>query len=273
MQFRLAVFLSLTLAFTFTACKNDNLIRRGDTVEVAYTKAKAIFDSGDYVEAANAFESVTRVSRGTEFGQDAQYYLAESYYNSKQYLLAASEYDRYVSYYPQDARREEIEFKSALCYFYQSPRYNLDQTNTYTAIERFQLFNSRFPNSPYVSQSAEKINELRVKLARKSYEAAQFYVRTNYYEAATIYLGLTIDRYPETSWAEKALVQQAKVFIDYADNSVETRQAERYQKAIDAYEKFLQLFPQSSNRAEIEGYHDEARQKLNAAQKGQTTEK
>ena len=270
MHYKLIVLLSFI--FLFSACKNDALIRQGDTVEVAFNKAKAFFDKGDYIDAANAFETVTRISRGTEYGQDAQYFLAESYYRSRQYLLAAAEYDRFATYYPQDERREEIEFKAAMCYYHQSPRHKLDQTETYTAIERFQLFNSRFPNSEYVTESADKINELRSKLAHKSYDAAQFYIRTEQYEAATIYLGLTIDRYPETEWAEKALVQQVKAFTDYADNSIASRQAERYRKAIEAYEKFLQLFPQSDLRGEVEGYHDDAQRKLNRIQSGENIE-
>lgn len=254
--------LVFSFLFLFTACKNDRLIKRGDSVEVAYQKAMAFYEEGDWGEAANAFDTVTRVGRGTEYGQDAQYYLAESYYKDKKYLLAASEYDRYVSFYPRDERREEVEFKAAMCYYHLSPRYKLDQSQTREAIERFQLFNNRYPDSEYVTQAAERIDVLRDKLAHKSYEAAQFYIRTGQYKAATIYLDITIDRYPETKWAERALVDQVRTYIVYADNSIAGRQAERYAKAVEAYETFIQLFPNSEFRADIEILHDEALIKL-----------
>ncbi|MEX0608343.1 MAG: outer membrane protein assembly factor BamD [Balneolaceae bacterium] len=246
----------------FSACKNDALIKRGDSVEVAYNKALAFYEKEDYTEAATAFETVTRIARGTDYGQNAQYYLAESYFNSRQYLLASSEYDRYISYYPQDLRRQEMEFKSAMCYYHQSPRYKLDQTTTRTAIERFQLFNNRYPDSEFVTDAADKINELRNKLAQKNYDAARFYIRTERYGAGILYLDSTIDQYPESEWAERALVLQVRTYNEFADKSIATRQAERYSKAIDAYEKFLQLFPESDLRNEIEGYHDEAQRKL-----------
>ncbi|MAL16429.1 MAG: outer membrane protein assembly factor BamD [Balneola sp.] len=250
------------ILFLFSACKNDRLIKRGDSVEVAYEKAMYFFEQENYTDAASAFDTVTRVGRGTEYGQDAQYYLAESYYRDRQYLLAASEFDRYVSYYPQDQRRPEVEFKAAICYKNLSPRYNLDQAQTRRAIERFQLFNNRYPNSEKVQEAAGYIDELREKLARKSYEAAQFYVRTEQYKAAAIYLDRTIDQYPESKWAERALVDQIKNYIDYADRSVASKQAERYTKSIETYEKFLQLFPESKFREEVEDYHDEALSKL-----------
>lgn len=260
MQYKFLFILGISLIFS--ACKNDTLIKRGDSIDVAYNKALALYENEKYVDAADAFETVTRLARGTDYGQDAQYYLAESYFNSRQYLLAASEYDRYITYYPNDNRRPEMEFKAAMCYYHQSPRYKLDQTPTRTAIERFQLFNNRYPDSELVTESAERINELRNKLAQKQYDAARFYIRTERFSAGLIYLDLTVDQYPESEWAEKAMVLQVRTYIDYADKSIEERQAERYNNAIDAYEKFLQLFPESDLRNEIEDYHDEARRKL-----------
>ena len=254
------------LIFLLSACQNDKLIKRGDTLQVAYQKAMAFYMEEDYTEAANAFDTVTRLGRGTDYGQEAQYYLAESYYKNQQYLLAASEYDRFVSLYPNDERRQEAEFKAAMSYYHQSPRYKLDQSATRNAIERFQLFNNRYPDSELVTESADKIDELRNKLARKTYEAAQFYVRTDQYLAATIYLEETIDQYPESEWAEKALVDLIKTYVTYADNSVPERQEERYSKAVDTYDKFLQLFPESTYRSEVENIHDEAQRKLEDVQ-------
>lgn len=248
--------------FILNACQNDKLIKRGDTVDVAFEKAMALYEEEDYSEAADAFDTVTRLGRGTNYGQEAQYYLAESYYNGRRYLLAASEYDRFVSLYPQDPRRQDAEFKAAMSYYHQSPRYKLDQTSTRRAIERFQLFNNRFPDSELVPDAADRIDELRNKLARKSYEAALFYVRTDRYRAANIYFDETIDQYPETEWAERSLVDQIQTYITYADNSIIARQAERYTNAIETYEKFLQLFPDSEFRSEVESLHDEAQRKL-----------
>lgn len=262
MQSKFTLLLVLGFTFIFSACQNDRLIKRGDSVDVAYEKAMAFYEEEDYSEAANAFDTVTRVGRGTEYGQDAQYYLAESYFKDESYLLAASEYDRFVSYYPQDERRQEMEYKAALCYYHQSPRFKLDQTETRRAIERFQLFVNRYPDSDRVTDASDRIDELRSKLARKAYESAQFYVRNEMYKAATLYLDRVVDQYPESKWASRALVDQVKTYIEYADNSVTESQRDRYSKAIENYEKFLQLFPQSDLRGEIENYHDEAQKKL-----------
>lgn len=246
------------VVLSFAGCRNKNLVRPGDSVSVAFEKGQKLYDKGAYGDAAEAFETVTRQGRETDLAAEAQYLLAESYYKRGLFLLSASEYERFILFYPQDDRTTEIEFKQALSYYKQSPRYKLDQSTTRKAIELFQLFNSKHPDSEFVTESANKIDELRSKLAQKNYEAASFYYRIESYEAASIYFNLTIDQYPESEWAELALVKQIHVFVDYASNSIEEKQRERYTKAVEAYEKFLQLFPESSMREEAEIYKDMA---------------
>lgn len=245
-----------------TACKNNELVRRGEPVNVAFDKSMALFEKGKYGDAAYGFDLVTRLGRGTTYSQDAQFYLAESYYLDGQYILAASEYERFISYYPQSEKRQEVEYKRALCYYEQSPRYRLDQSATRRAIELFQLFNTKYPDSEFVLEAAEKIDELRNKLARKSYESAEFYLRIESFLAATIYFDQTIDQYPESVWAERALVKLIETYILYADRSIPSKQAERYSLAIATYEKFLQLFPQSKSREKAEEMFVEATRKL-----------
>ncbi|MEL7834603.1 outer membrane protein assembly factor BamD [Fodinibius sp. Rm-B-1B1-1] len=249
----------LLLAFVFISCKNDALIQRGDSLEVAYDKAMAFYEKEDYTEAAEAFETVVQIARGTEYGQDAQFYLAESYYNDGRYLLAASEYERFISLFPREERRQEVQFKEAYCYYKLSPRYRLDQKYTRTAIEKFQLYTSRFPNSERADEVGIYISEMRSKLAKKLYHSANMYMRTDRYEAAIIYYDLTIDKYPETKWAQRALVDEIETYNTYASRSILPRQKERYQKAIESYETFIQLFPNGEHREEAEELVDEAR--------------
>ncbi len=244
------------------SCANKELIKPGEPIDSAYEKSMAFYEKGEYSDAAYGFDLVTRMGRGTNYAKEAQYLLADSYFQNRQYLLAASEFERFISYYPQDERREEVEFNRALSYYQQSPRYRLDQTPTMRAIELFQLFNTNYPNSEYVTESANKIDELRNKLARKNYESGQFYLRTLRYKAAAIYFDLTIDQYPESVWAEQSLLKIIETYLAYANQSIESKQLERFQLAVDNYEKFLQLFPQSNYRSEAEQYYLEANDQI-----------
>lgn len=246
----------------FVACQNDKLIKPGDTVPTAYKKALRQYEEGNYRDAAKAFETVISSARGTDYARSSYYYLAESYFKSEQYLLAADSYNRFTSLYPQSERREEVAFKEALSYYNMSPRYKLSQRYTRQAIERFRIFLSRYPNSEYADQAGIYITELRNKLAHKLYESAQLYLRLDQYEAAIIYYDLTVNQYPESSWAERALVREIAAYNEYASRSVQSSQRDRYQQAIETYEKYLQLFPNGPNRQEAEANVDDARAAL-----------
>lgn len=254
-------FIVLLASFALLSCRSQDLIRPGDSLEVAFEKAKSQYDEENWSQAADAFETVVSIGRGTDLGQEAQFLLAESYYNGKRYLIAASEYERYATFYPRSERRQIVDFKAALSYYHMSPRYKLDQTYTRQAIERFRLFNSRYPDADRVAEASEYIDELRNKLARKQFEAAEFYKRTERFNAAIVYHDLVIDNYPESDWAEEALVEKIESYILYADDSVPSRQLERYNEAISSYETYLQLFPQGENRSRAEDLYDEARNK------------
>jgi len=258
---RIIIILSLA-AITLMSCRSQDLIRPGDSLEVAYEKAMNQFEEENYTEAARAFETVVSIGRGTDIGQDAQFYLAESYYNNRRYLIAASEYARYSQFHPNSERRQIADFKQGMSYYNLSPRFKLDQSYTNRAIENFRLFRSRYPNSEYAEQAADKISELREKLARRDFNAAEFYMRTNRYRSAAIYFDIVIDQYPETKWAERSLVSQIEAYILYAENSVPARQEERFEQALESYNTYLQLFPRGENRSKAEDLYDRAQNAL-----------
>lgn len=256
---RLFIFSIFLVTLSLSACVSKKQIRPGDTLDVAYEKALALYERGRYTDATRAFETVLSIGRGTEIAQNSQYLLADSYFKNREYLIAAAEYRRYYTNYPRSERRIEAEFTESICYYRLSPRYKLDQTDTFRAIELMQLFIGRYPNSDEARLAATYIDEMREKLARKEFSAAELYLRIGYYQAASVYFGLTIDNFPETTWAEKALANQILSYILFAENSVPERQAERFEKAIESYEKYVQLFPRGESRSTVESYVDRAR--------------
>lgn len=262
-----SILILLLAIFTLISCRSEELIRPGDSLEVAFEKAMGQYENENYTEAARAFETVISIGRGTDYGRDAQFYLAESHFKNGRYLIAASEFSRFVQFHPNSERRPYAEFHEALCYYHLSPRYRLDQTYTNNAIDRFRLYNDRYPNSERRELANEYISELREKLAQRDFNAAEFYMRIDSFNSAAIYYGLVIDNYPETSWAERALVKQIEAYTVYAENSIQARQEERFRQALDSYDTYLQLFPQGENRSRAEDLYDRANRGLQEVQR------
>lgn len=260
-----------TLILLISACNQKQYIRPGDTLPVAFGKAKLLYDAEKYRDAAEAFETVLSIGRGTEIGKEAQFMLAESYMMSKQYILAAAEFERFVTFFPKDEKKARAEFLAAESYFKLSPVYKLDQEYTNKSIESFRLYLNNNPNDSLVNKASARVTEMREKLAKKLFEAAEYYVRTadisvrtNQYESAAIYYENILSKYPETSYAEKALAYEIQALVNSADKSVKERQLERYEKAVAQYEKYLQLFPNGNHRQLAEDEYLKAQKRINA---------
>ncbi len=258
-----SVLFLLLLALSMGACANKNAIKPGDTVDVAFDKAKLLYDKQKYGDAARAFETVLSLGRGSDQAREAQYLLADSYFKNREYLISASEFRRYVTFYPRSERREEVEFMEAFSYYKISPRFKLDQTDTERAITLLRVFIGKYPDSQKTTEAAQLVDEMRLKLAKKSFTSASMYFNLKMYNSAAMYYQITLDNFPETEYAEQSLVKQILSYLLYADMSVTERQAEWYQMAIDSWQRYTQLFPNGKNRSTAESHFNSARNALN----------
>ena len=235
---------------------------RYDSPREAYEKGMALYEEGKYDRAAEYFRGVFDFGRTNEYAADAQFFLAKAYYEDDSYILAASEFERFRELYRQDPRAEEAAFQRALAFYQLSPQFSLDQTETKRALDEFILFANRYPSSDLVPEANAYVLELRNKLARKHYEAAGLYERRELFEAAAITYETVFDRYPDTPWADDALVGAMRNYIAFSEQSVQQRQAERLQKAVDNYDRLIQIFPDSPLLKDAEALYTVAQARL-----------
>jgi len=248
--------LLLLLVLVLAGCSGSGRAT-ADSPEAAFQTGKELYDRGKYDRAIEYFRLVFDFGRTNPAAADAQYYLAQSYFKTKQYLLAANEFTRFVELYRTDARVEEGEYLRAESYYRLSPPYELDQTDTNTALSYMRLYLSKYPEGEYVAEMGAKIDELRSKLARKQYETGRLYERRELHEAAGIsYMGV-LEKYPDSGYVDDALVGAVRSFKAYAEASVPVRRQERYQQAAEAYQQLVQLFPNSPLRAEADALYAE----------------
>lgn len=235
-----------------------------DTPEEAFQRGKELYDNGKYERSIEYFQAVFNFGRTHEWADDAQLYLGRAYLANGEYLFAANELGRFSEIYRTDPRRAEAEYERAGAYYRLSPPYQLDQTDTHRAIREYQLFLQRFPESTLVSEAETRIQELREKLARKEISAAEQYARREQFEAAALQYASAFDKFPDTQWADDALLGAMQSYLAYADQSIRASQAERLLRAVDHYERLVQLFPDSPLLDEARAVDAEVRERLRA---------
>ena len=261
---RPAALLALVLALLAGAgCSGSGQLRY-TSAQDAFQKGVDEYEAEDYERAIEYFRAVFTYGRDNEWADDAQLYLARAYREDGRYLLAASQYNRFAQLYRSDERVPEAEYERAMAYYRLSPAYNLDQTNTERALTYFLLFSERYPQHTLASEAEAKIGELREKLARKQYEAAQQYERRELWEAAAHAYESVFDQYPETQWVDNALLGAVRANVEYAERSIQAKQQERYRRAVENYRQLTQIFPNSPLISEAEAFYETAARRLEA---------
>ena len=87
----------------------------------------------------------------------------------------------------------------AYTFYLQSPKVELEQTNTSRAIGMMQTFINNHPGSSRLKNATEIIDKSRAKLEVKEYKGAGLYYKLGQYRAAGISFTNLLNNYPESA--------------------------------------------------------------------------
>ena len=177
------------------------------------------------------------------------YMHGKAFYETQDYYTANYKMEQFVESYPESKRLDEMAFLGAKSYYYLSPIFSRDQTETSDALEKLQEFINRFPDSKFFDQANALIQELDLKLEKKAYEIALHYNRTgpyhrDYNSAITAFNNF-LDNFPGSVFREDALFYKFDSAYKLAVNSVEWKQEERTDKALKYYRSLMRSFPET----------------------------
>ena len=210
-----------------------------------YQTAMKWYAKGKYVQAIPIIEDLISHYKGTDTAENLYYMLAEGYYKNEEYLISAYHFKNYSDLYANKSRAEDALFYSALCYYHESPRFSLDQTETYNAITNLQIFINQYPNSKRLDTCNFYMSQLRRKLEIKAFEAAKLYYRTMNYKAATVSLRLVLKEFPDIAEREEIAYMAMLSNYYFADKSIYSKQPERYLLANEGATLFEAEYGQS----------------------------
>lgn len=171
--------------------------------EDAFAQAKREFTLRHYEKAIDKFKIIIFEYPADKWTEESQYLLAKSSYKKKDYAQAKTDYDFFVNTYPRSRFTEKAEYELAMCYFKDSPSYSLEQTSTIKAVQEFEKFNAKYPDSKLKNKAEKHRKECINKLAKKELETAKLYIRLNKPESAIIYLKSIQQNYPDNSFSDE----------------------------------------------------------------------
>lgn len=249
------VLLFLLFTIVLGACSNKfSKIQKSKDYQYKLKMAEQYYAKKKYRFAQILFEEVFPYVKGTAEFEDTYYKFAYCYYYDKDYLNAENLFKNFVETFPNSNKAEECEYMRAFCYYKQSPKVDLDQTNTNKAIGLMQAFINKHPGSARVKDASNIIDLCREKLELKRYKSAELYYNLGFYKAAAICFSNVSENFPDSKKADEYKLLVIKSYYKYAEMSIPAKQEERFEIVIKECQDFTDRFQDSKYFAEAEKY-------------------
>ena len=257
---RLTVLFLLVSTLVLGSCASgyQKLLKSTD-VNKKYEAAVKYYDKGDFFRAGTLLEDLIPLLKGRPEAEKAQFYFANTNYKQRNYVLSAFYFKSFIETYPNSEYAEEATFLNAKSLFLDSPGYELDQTNTVSALESIQDFLNRYSESKFRPETENMAQELQKKLESKAFESARLYYQLRYNQAAVVALTNFQLQYPASAFAEQAAFLRLTAQYAWAQESIESKQRERYQDAVSFYQQYLDAHPKSKNIKAAQDMYDVSR--------------
>lgn len=266
---RLLFQLLAACSLLLVSCGEYTRVLKSGDYEYKYETAKALYMSGHYHQASELFGMLLAPLKGTSYGEESLFMLAESNMKAKDYESAAMFFKKYYQAYPKGRYMDMARYNSGYALYKQTVDVRLDQTSTMEAISEFQSFLDYCPNTNLKGQAMEIIYELQDKLVKKEYLSAKLYFDLgayamnsayggNNYQACVVTAQNALKDYPYAS-AElredlSILTLRAKYYL--ARQSVEEKRLERFRDTVDEYYAFQNDYPESKYMKEAKSIFD-----------------
>ncbi len=232
-------------ALVFVGCSSAQKAIKSGNIEQAYDMAMDYYKQEKWSKAYSIFESVSVYYIGTQREDSILYYTGRARFKAEEYEIAIALFEDYRRTYGRSTLLEDVEGMYTLSHYYLSPGPTRDQSMTELAITKIDEFCSRYPYSRNYANFIEIRKELVGRLYEKDYNNSYTYYKVGRYKSAIASLRNSLKRYPQTTYREDIVYHILAASYELAENSVPSRQFERYLSTIDSYYTFIAEFPES----------------------------
>ncbi|MEI9807567.1 MAG: outer membrane protein assembly factor BamD [Bacteroidota bacterium] len=245
----------LIAAFILSSCsKGITKILKNPDPEYKLRIAEQYFVKKKYNKAQMIYEDVMPYYKTRAEFQDIYYKYAYCAYYQADYMNAENLFKSFLEIFPNSPKSEEVDYMRAFSYYKQSPKPELDQTNTIKAMGMMQTFINTHPGSAKNKEAQDIIDACRGKLEIKDFKSALLYYDMGQFRAAGVAFATLLNSYPESMKADEYKLMIIKSYYRYAEMSIEEKKPERFEQVIDECHDFVDRFPESKLRKDAENY-------------------
>ena len=216
MKTRLALPLAALLALGGgLAChKPKTGIYAGETSDQLLDQGRTLLKRGKVTDARRMLRYIEENMPGTKAYPEAKLLLGDSFFfqSGASYPEALVEYTGFLTYFPNDARRDYALYQIALCHYAAIDSAERDQTETRAAIQAFDQLLKESPGSPYAQEAKDKVTQCWRRVAEHELVVGIFYVNSYNYPGAQTRLTGLLETYPDYVDRERAYYYLGETF-------------------------------------------------------------
>jgi outer membrane protein assembly factor BamD len=121
-------------------------------------------------------------------------------------------------------------------------------------MDELQLFINTRPDSKFLPEANAQIDELRRRLEEKSFLIAKGYHHRNQFASAVVSFNVMLTDHPASPRREEAMYYRIESALKYAENSIESKQVERFREATTYVNEYQSTFPEGKYAAQVSAY-------------------
>jgi len=140
---------------------------------------------------------------GSAIAEKAMLRIADHQFSKSRYIEAADAYDRFLQLFGKSAKAPYAALQAARSIYASHHGVQFDETPLIEAELRFRNFASQYPNEARKAKVSSILKQISDARAKKLYDTARFYERTDRSKAAVFYYRRLAKEYPKSIWARQ----------------------------------------------------------------------
>ena len=205
--------LLICISIFLSSCGISNPFDDNIPYKTRFDDGLAFFEEEKYVKSSQQFNIIVERASHTDLGDDALFFLAESYFLNEDYDLALIEFEKLVSRMGFSPYIEKSRWRICETLMLLSPNFYHDQDSSLKAITQIQEFLDDFPNSEYSKDADKLINELRTRLVEKNMETGKLYIKLKAYDSAMTSYKVVVNEYYDTKFFNDANMEIIRCLV------------------------------------------------------------
>jgi outer membrane protein assembly factor BamD len=200
-----------------------------------------IFGGRNYDLILKMFKEVQLRYTYSPYATLAELRTGDVFFDKEEYEQAAIEYEEFLKRHPAHPDAAYATYRLALSFYREVKSPDRDPTTTREALQWFNIFIDKYPDSPLVANAEKKIVKCRQRLAKREIYIGNFYSKRKNYKAAAHRYSLVVKDYPDTKQLPEAMYLLGRAYA----------KQDQYDLARETLNQLVQGYPNEkySNKA------------------------